>query len=177
TMPNQYPVISIVTPSFNQGEFLEQTIVSVLEQNYPRLEYIIIDGGSTDNSVEIIKKYEKYLTYWVSEPDRGIYDALQKGFAHTTGEIMGWINSDDMYHKNSFSLVAEIFFQYPQIDWLSGIPTIFDEKGRTVTVKPLRKYSRFAFFWEIENGYNKNLRYGGVLCRKKQEDILVPIIV
>ncbi|WP_250632753.1 glycosyltransferase family 2 protein [Rhodoflexus caldus] len=144
-MPNQYPKISIVTPSFNQGEYIEQTILSVLEQNYPNLEYIIIDGGSTDNSVEIIKKYEKYVSYWVSEPDGGMYHALQKGFARTSGEIMGWINSDDMYHKGAFSIAAEIFSQYPQIDWLSGIPTIFDEKGRTVVVKSGRKYSRFLF--------------------------------
>lgn len=140
------PTISIVTPSFNQGAYIEQTILSVLEQNYPNLEYIIIDGGSTDGSVDIIRRYEKYLTYWVSEPDGGMYHALQKGFTRTTGEIMGWINSDDMYHKGAFSIVAEVFSQYPRIDWLSGVPTIFDEQGRTTTIKPLRRYSRFLFF-------------------------------
>lgn len=86
-----YPKISIVTPSFNQAEYLEQTILSVIDQNYPNLEYIIIDGGSADKSIEVIKKYENKLSYWISENDKGLYNALQKGFQKTTGEIMGWI--------------------------------------------------------------------------------------
>ena len=85
-----WPKISIVTPSYNQAEFLERTILSVLNQNYPNLEYIIIDGGSTDGSVEIIKNYEKYLAFWVSEPDNGQADAINKGFIKSTGEIVGW---------------------------------------------------------------------------------------
>ena len=92
-----YPKISIVTPSFNHAQFLEETILSVISQNYPDLEYIIIDGGSTDGSVEIIKKYEQYLTYWISEPDNGQSDALNKGFTRATGDIYGWLNSDDLY--------------------------------------------------------------------------------
>lgn len=102
-----YPKISIVTPSYNQGEFLEQTILSVLGQNYPNLEYIIIDGNSTDNSVEIIKKYEKHLKYWVSEPDNGQSEAINKGFSYTSGEILAWINSDDMYLPGVFNLIIE----------------------------------------------------------------------
>ena len=90
-----YPKISIVTPSFNQGKYIEQTIQSVLTQNYPNLEYIIIDGGSTDKTVDIIKKYEQQLSYWVTEPDKGQTDAINKGFAKCTGEIFNWINSDD----------------------------------------------------------------------------------
>ena len=86
------PKISIVTPSFNQGKYLEKTILSVIEQGYPNLEQIIIDGGSTDESVEIIKKYEKHLAYWVSEPDRGQSHAINKGFERATGEIFGWLN-------------------------------------------------------------------------------------
>src|SRR5262245_25856999 len=89
--------ISIVTPSFNQARFVEQTLKSVLDQNYPALEYIVIDGGSSDGSREIIEKYRPRLSYFVSEPDRGHGHALNKGFAKTTGEIMAWINSDDMY--------------------------------------------------------------------------------
>ncbi len=98
-MNNTYPKISIVTPSYNQGQYLEQTILSVIGQNYPNLEYIIIDGGSTDNSIEIIKKYERYLAYWVSEKDKGHYHAVQKGFDKSTGEIMSWLNSDDILHS------------------------------------------------------------------------------
>ena len=105
----QYPKISIITPSYNQGDFIEKTIQSVLNQNYPNLEYIIIDGGSKDNSVDIIKKYEKNLTYWVSEKDNGQSEALNKGFKKASGEIIAWINSDDWYEGNVFEIVANYF--------------------------------------------------------------------
>jgi glycosyltransferase involved in cell wall biosynthesis len=141
-----YPKISIVTPSFNQAQYIEDTILSVISQNYPNLEYIIIDGGSTDGSVEIIKKYERYLTYWVSEPDLGMYYAIQKGFDRSTGEIMAWINSDDMYHKNALYTVADIFDSFPQINWLVGATTSFDESGRTVIATPTRMFSKFDFY-------------------------------
>jgi glycosyltransferase involved in cell wall biosynthesis len=106
-MTQIYPKISIITPSYNQGQFIEETILSVIGQNYPNLEYIIIDGGSTDNTVEIIKKYEKYLTYWVSEPDNGQAHAINKGFAIATGDILAWLNSDDMYMPNILSYVSD----------------------------------------------------------------------
>ena len=128
-MSDSFPKISIVTPSFNQAKYLEDTILSVLGQGYPNLEYIIIDGGSTDGSVDIIKKYESQLTYWVSEKDAGLYDALQKGFEKSTGEIMAWINSDDMYHKKSLFVVADIFRRFGQIRWLMGSNTFYDEQG------------------------------------------------
>ena len=127
-----YPKISIVTPNYNMGAYLEETIKSVISQNYPNLEYFIIDGGSNDNSLEIIKKYERHLTYWISEKDNGMYHAIQKGFEKSTGEIMAWLNSDDMYHSNSLFIVAEIFDSFPQVEWLLGASTTFDEKGRTV---------------------------------------------
>ena len=90
------PRITIVTPSYNQSQFQEDTIRSVLTQNYPNVEYFVIDGGSTDGSVEIIKKYERWLTHWESVPDKGQADAILKGFARSTGDIVGWLNSDDL---------------------------------------------------------------------------------
>jgi hypothetical protein len=114
-----YPKISIITPSYNQSQFIEATIQSVLSQNYPNLEYIIIDGGSTDGSVEIIKKYAEHLKFWCSEPDGGQYAAINKGFSHSTGEIMAWINSDDMYFPWAFKTVASIMSNLPTVEWLT----------------------------------------------------------
>ena len=105
-MAFELPRITLVTPSLNQGEFLEETLDSALSQGYPNLEYMVIDGGSTDASVEIIKRYSQYLSYWISEPDRGQSDALIKGFARATGEIMNWINADDLLRPGALALVA-----------------------------------------------------------------------
>ncbi|MCL0082949.1 glycosyltransferase [Thermodesulfovibrionales bacterium] len=115
-----WPKISIVTPSYNQGQFLERTILSVLNQNYPNLEYIIIDGGSTDRSVEIIKKYEEYLAYWVSEKDKGQSDAINKGFQKSTGKILAYINSDDTYNPEAFLKIAKAFNESPKTDLMFG---------------------------------------------------------
>ncbi len=108
-LQGKMPPINIVTPSYNQGKFIEATIRSVLLQGYPNLEYIIIDGGSTDDSVEIIKKYQPYLSYWVSEKDTGQADAINKGIKKSSGEIIGWINSDDVYVKGTFNKVIQAF--------------------------------------------------------------------
>lgn len=104
-----YPKITIVTPSFNQADFLEETILSIINQNYPNLEYIIIDGGSTDNSVEIIKKYENHINYWVSEKDFGQSHAINKGFARATGEVLNWINSDDLLCENALFEIGKAY--------------------------------------------------------------------
>lgn len=103
---NAWPKISVITPSYNQGQFIEETIRAVLLQGYPNLEYIIVDGGSTDNSVEVIKKYAPWLTYWTSEPDRGQAHAINKGLALATGHIFNWINSDDLLTPNALATVA-----------------------------------------------------------------------
>lgn len=145
-MNQDIPKISIVTPSFNQSEFIEATIESVLGQNYPNLEYIIIDGGSTDKSIEIIKKYEKYLYYWCNEPDQGQYDAINKGFAHSTGEIMAWLNSDDMYYPWTFKTVSSIFSQLHEVEWLTTLQQgAWDWEGFCVGFSLVPGYSREAF--------------------------------
>jgi len=140
-----WPKISIVTPCYNSGTYLEETILSVLGQNYPNLEYIIIDGQSTDNSVEIIKKYENKLSYWISEKDKGMYEAIQKGFDKSTGEIMAWINADDLYHRKSFFVIAELFSKYTKINWLVGASTQWDEHGRGTNIDHSRKFTRYDF--------------------------------
>lgn len=104
-----YPKISIVTPTYNQGQYIEETILSIINQNYPNLEYIIIDGGSTDNTIEIIKKYEKYLTYWESKPDNGQAHAINKGLKLATGDIFQWINSDDYLEKGVLLKIGKAF--------------------------------------------------------------------
>lgn len=125
------PKITIITPSYNQGQYLEQTIDSVLSQNYPNLEYIVIDGGSQDNSVEIIRKYEKHLTFWVSEKDKGQSDAINKGLKRATGEVINWLNSDDYYEKDALQIVGEAF-QNPQTNVLCGRSRIFyNESNKT----------------------------------------------
>lgn len=129
------PKISIVTPSFNQGEYLEQTILSVLNQNYPNLEYIIIDGGSTDNSVDIIKKYEDRITYWVSEKDKGQSHAINKGIKKCTGDLFAWINSDDYYEANAFRNVIDAYNENPDTDFICAYINLFEDKTNEVFLK------------------------------------------
>lgn len=127
----EWPRISIVTPSYNQGQFLEETIRSILLQGYPNLEYIIIDGGSTDNSLEIIKKYEPWLTYWVSEPDKGPASAINKGLQKCTGEWFNWINSDDLLLPKSLLTLASIAELVPTATWISGGRLDITEDGQS----------------------------------------------
>ncbi|MGM1056428.1 MAG: glycosyltransferase family 2 protein [Bacteroidota bacterium] len=141
----KFPKITVVTPNYNQVNFIEFTIQSVLNQDYPNLEYIIIDGGSTDGSIEIIKKYENKLHSWVSEPDNGMYDAINKGFSKSSGEIMCWINSDDVLWENSLQFVANAFATNLQVQWLQGFPSVIDENG-IVTYQREPIYSKFNFY-------------------------------
>jgi Glycosyl transferase family 2 len=129
---NQYPRITIVTPSYSQGQFIEETIRSVLSQNYPNLEYIIIDGGSTDQTVEIIKRYERQITYWVSEPDFGQTHAINKGLAKATGDILAYLNSDDYYLPGTLHAVAQHFQMNPQTDLLHGRCCYINEQGEPI---------------------------------------------
>ena len=120
-----YPKITIITPSFNQGQYIEQTIRSVLHQNYPNLEYIIIDGGSTDNTVEVIKKYEKHIAYWISEPYNGQAHAINKGLSHATGDIFNWINSDDYLESGCLQFIGHYFVLNPETEALCGYTRCF----------------------------------------------------
>lgn len=114
------PRISLVTPSYNQAAFLEATIQSVLAQNYPNLEYMVFDGGSTDGSVEILRRYENHFAYWTSERDAGQSDALNRGFARATGEIFGWLNSDDVLLPNALQTIGAYFAQHRECDFVAG---------------------------------------------------------
>lgn len=124
-----WPRISIVTPNYNYGRFLEETIRSVLLQGYPNLEYIVIDGGSTDNSVEIIKKYEKWITYWVSEQDGGQSQAINKGWKMATGDILAYLCSDDLYEQHAFQRIGKLFVKNSNCNVCFGHCLLIDEPG------------------------------------------------
>jgi Glycosyl transferase family 2 len=127
------PRISLVTPSFQQGRFLEQTLASIHGQGYPDLEHVVVDGGSTDGSVAILERWAPKLARFTSEPDGGMYDAINHGFAGTTGEVMGWLNADDLHAPWTLALVGELFERFPEVEWLTAqYPLIFDENGRCV---------------------------------------------
>ncbi len=127
-----WPRISIVTPSYNQASFLEETIRSVLLQGYPDLEYIVIDGGSNDGSADTIRKYQDWLTFWVSEPDDGQADAINKGFAMSTGDNLAWLNSDDTYEPGSLLAVAECFARHPEAQLVYGDLKLTDLEGKVI---------------------------------------------
>ena len=146
-MSSDSPSIAIVTPSFNQAQFLETAMRSVLDQKYPALEYFVADGGSTDGSAEIVRRHEARLAGWVSERDGGQYAAVAGGFARTKGEILGWLNSDDALVPGALSVVGEIFAQFPQIEWLTTTrPLFWDARGRAVRCDSVPGFSRAAFF-------------------------------
>lgn len=167
------PRISIVTPSYNQGQYLEQTISSVLDQGYPNLEYIICDGGSTDNSVEIIKKYEKHLSWWCSEKDRGQSHAINKGFEHASGDLYAYINSDDYFLPKAFDRVAQAYqeggrfivgwSQYlePNGDCRPYPIQLHSEPSDWLVKNPIPQQSSFwaASLWKQLGGFREELHY------------------
>lgn len=160
--PLAWPRVSIVTAVRNGEKFIEQTMRSVLGQNYPSLEYVVVDGGSTDGTREIVRKYEGQLTAWISEPDQGMYDALNKGFARTTGEVMGWLNAGDLLHVNGLMVVGGVFGALPQVEWLTGRPTKFGEGGETIEVMDLPRWSR----WRFLAGANKYIQQESTFWRR-----------
>ena len=126
------PLVTIITPSLNQARFLESTIQSVLSQDYPRIEYMIVDGGSNDGSVDVIKKHESKLAWWVSEKDKGQTDAINKGFAHAKGEILAWINSDDTYEPGAVSAAVKYLQDHPEVGMVYGDCNFINESGRVI---------------------------------------------
>ena len=129
-------LVSIITPSFNQARYLEETIRSVLDQDHPQLEYIIVDGGSTDGSLEIIKKYADRLAWWVSEKDQGQTDAINKGFARAKGEILAWLNSDDTYNPGAISAALAFLQAHPRAGLVYGDTNFIDENGKILGAFP-----------------------------------------
>lgn len=137
--------LSIVTPNFNGAAFIEETLKSVVAQNYPNLDFVVVDGASTDCSLDLINGRRSEITTLVSEPDRGHADAINKGFAASTGEIMGWINSDDTLLPGALDFVNRVFRARPDIEWITGRPTSMDEAGKIGWMGPLRPWSRLRF--------------------------------
>ena len=135
------PMVTVVTPSYNQGQFLEETIRSVLDQDYPLIEYIIIDGGSTDNSVDLIRAYQDRIAWWVSEPDRGQTDAINKGFARAKGEILAWLNSDDTYLPGAISDAVAFLQAHPQVGMVYGDANLVDDSGACLGPFPAKQTS------------------------------------
>jgi glycosyltransferase involved in cell wall biosynthesis len=142
-------LVSIITPSYNQAAYLEATIQSVLQQDYPEIEYIIIDGGSTDGSVEIIKKYAHRLAYWVSEKDLGQTDAINKGFARAHGDVLAWINSDDTYQPGAIREAVEFLQTHPEAGMVYGNANFIDAQGRVIGAFPSRQTS----YTKLRQGY------------------------
>src|SRR4029077_5274299 len=166
TATGAWPKISLVTPVFNSVRYLEATIRSVLSQQYPNLEYVIVDGGSTDGSVEIIRKYEPQLHAWVSEPDRGMYNAINKGFARSSGALMGWISATDLLHAGSLFVVGGVFRTFPQVEWITGRPTGFNDDGMAVEFLNLRRWSR----WPFLAGANRYIQQESTFWRRSLWD-------
>jgi glycosyltransferase involved in cell wall biosynthesis len=169
-----WPKISIVTVNYNYGRFLEETIRSVLLQGYPNLEYILIDGGSTDNSLDIIRKYERYLTYWISEPDRGQTDALNKGYQKCTGDVYGWLNSDDTYTPSTLWQVAK--FRREGYEMIAGsCKNLFLNQGvESITESRPYKFAEYLRFWAYPFS-EFFLPQPSVFLAKKVSDLCFPL--
>ena len=147
-----WPRVTVVTPSFNQGAFIEETIRSVLLQDYPNLEYFIVDGGSTDSTLEVIKAYESWIDYWVSERDRGQTHAINKGFARATGEILAWLNSDDTFEPHAIRTVVQNMMATNSVVTYGNCNLIDETGARTgVIVPPPVSFERLLKFWSVDS--------------------------
>lgn len=144
-MTESWPKITVVTPSYNQGRFIEETIRSVIDQDYPNLEHIVMDGGSTDETTAILERYSDHLAYWTSEPDEGQTDALIKGFDRATGDVLCWLNSDDLFEPGTLRFVGELFSQRPDVRFLYGDSTWVDPDNRYLKPKKEHAYNRFIW--------------------------------
>ena len=149
-------LISIVTVVYNGEKYLEETIQSVINQTYDNVEYIIIDGGSIDGTLDIIKKYEDQIDYWVSEKDKGIYDALHKGFSCASGEIFAWLNADDIYYPWTLKTVVNILLENKNIDWITGVPTQINEDSDMINVG----HPKYYFQYFLKQGYYRGDFFG-----------------
>jgi glycosyltransferase involved in cell wall biosynthesis len=135
------PLVTIVTPSYNQVHFLEATLRSVLEQDYPNIEYLVVDGASTDGSVEVVRRYEDRLAWWVSEKDSGQSEAINKGLRRARGELVGWLNSDDLYLPGAISAVVTAFQSHPEAGLLYGDALAIDADGKSFNLMRARQYT------------------------------------
>ncbi len=161
-----WPRISIITAVYNGERYLEATIRSVLSQGYPNLEYIVVNGGSTDSTPEILDKFEPRLACRIDQPNQGMYAALNAGFACSSGEIMGWLNSSDMFHTHCLYSVAEMFRSFPEVRWVTGRPVLFGDAGWPATPKPIRRWSRYRFL----AGANKHIQQESTFWRRNLWD-------
>jgi Glycosyl transferase family 2 len=141
------PKMTIVIPTFNQGRFIGETLQSIIEQQYPNLELIVVDGGSTDNTLSVIKQYEAHLSWWISEPDTGQTAAINKGFMRSTGEIMAWINSDDLVAPGALHRVADYFVKHPETQVVYGDRILINEEGLEIGRWILPRHSNRALKW------------------------------
>lgn len=158
----RWPRITLVTAVRNGVNYIDEAIRSVLDQGYPDLEYIIVDGMSTDGTVDIIRKYEKHLAWWVSRPDKNVYEALNTGFSRATGQLLGWLNASDKLHPKSLFVIGSVFAGFPKIEWITGRPTLFSENGMTVGVSAVPRWSRHRYL----AGANQHIQQESTFWRR-----------
>lgn len=164
--PPSWPRITLVTPVLNGVRLLETAIRSVTDQDYPNLEYIVVDGGSTDGSLELLRRQEDRIAWWTSAPDDGMYDALNKGFARATGQVFGWLSATDVLHRGALFVVGGVFRDLSQVEWITGLPTGLTEEGATYSVGPRRRWTRRRFLL----GANEHIQQESTFWRRSLWD-------